>query len=359
MGTDSLASSQEILPYLLEAALNNGESAILIVNQCGELAFANSSAERLFGFSLAEARGKMLTDILPFIPEPEIITLRALREQRRVEVLRSVYELPCGKRTLLRSADVFFGTAGEILGAITCITDVTDLEEEENRNRTREKLALIGQMAAGMAHELRNPMTVVSGFAQLMLKRVNQEPEAGYLRLIVEELNHTAKLIDDFLLLARPADPQLQELKAYEFLEQMRLLIESQCLLNEVELRINCPPDITIWGDPDQLRQVLLNIVKNSLEAMQERVVRILSIKVEPHRKGQVKIIISDSGSGIDKNDLTKVGTPFFTNKAKGTGLGLSLSIKLVERMGGHLFLESTYDIGTVVTITLNSNHTT
>jgi PAS domain S-box-containing protein len=350
---DYLKPTGHVPRRLLEAALNLTDAAILIVNCNGALIFANKSAEVLFGFNASQAQGMQICQLTQGLASEELVTLRTLRTGQNCDSVRTTIDLPGrAKKSIIGSAHIISEEKGLVLGVISCFVDITDIEREQKDNTSREKLALIGQMAAGMAHELRNPITVISGFAQLMLRRVESEPESGYLKMIMAELKKTVRLIDDFLQLSRPSEPHISTHNAGFFLEQLRLLVESQCLLNDVKLILDCTHEADFQADGDQLIQVILNLIKNSLEAMAESRERTLSVRA--HSLDEYLVItVEDTGIGIGPDELEKVGTPFYSSKAQGTGLGLSLSQKLVENMGGRMTIASQVGAGTQVSIYL------
>ncbi|SEG55572.1 ATP-binding protein [Paenibacillus sp. UNC499MF] len=212
-----------------------------------------------------------------------------------------------------------------------------------------EKLSLVGQMAAGMAHELRNPLTIISGFLQLSRK---QAPDAPYLGMMSSEVHRMNEIIEDFLLLSKPVNSRFDRHEVLPLLRETLQLFDNQrkeagvsAILEEEGAipKIDC--------DPNQLKQVFINMVKNAIEAMPEG--GLLHITAAALPKNKVRIRFADQGKGIEPGHLERIGEPFFTTKANGTGLGLMVSNKIIENHAGTLRVSSRPGLGTTIDIIL------
>ncbi|WP_249716487.1 ATP-binding protein [Paenibacillus sp. J31TS4] len=222
-------------------------------------------------------------------------------------------------------------------------------KEVLNRLRSSEKLSIAGQLAAGIAHEIRNPMTVISGNLQLMLMRKEQESSV---RLMLSEVNRINEIMNEFLVLARPNAPQFVDCDVGRSLQDVLDLFRNQADTRGITFdynRVGLP--CVLRGDPNQLKQVFINIVKNAIEAMPNG--GRICVRIVKKSRDRFLIRIADEGTGIDEKDLAKLSTPFFTTKENGTGLGLSISRKIVEEHGGTLRWKAAYPKGTVVEIEL------
>ncbi|WP_068777041.1 ATP-binding protein [Paenibacillus sp. FJAT-26967] len=215
--------------------------------------------------------------------------------------------------------------------------------------RRTEKLSLVGQMAAGMAHELRNPLTIISGFLQLSQK---QAGSASYLGMMSSEVSRMNEIISDFLLLSKPVNSRFDRHHLMPLLQETLELFDNQCrdagvrVILEEEGKV---PEIDC--DFNQLKQVFINMVKNSIEAMPEG--GQLQITLSVLTKHRVQIRLADQGSGINPEDLSRIGEPFFTTKDNGTGLGLMVSNKIIENHSGKLNISSRPGVGTTIDIIL------
>lgn len=214
----------------------------------------------------------------------------------------------------------------------------------------REHLARMGEMGATLAHEIRNPLAGIKGFAQLIEKRPDDPRTKDSARRIVTETKRLEALVTDLLTFAGSGGSfPLTALSAGDVIEQVSGLLALEADQSKVSIVCRCESEILISGNRDRLIQMLLNICKNALQAMPEGGTLQLSVK----RAGKsAEIMVTDSGRGIEKELLPKVFEPFFTTRARGTGLGLALCKKIADEHQGEIILDSS-DQGTVVTVKL------
>jgi two-component system sporulation sensor kinase B len=213
-----------------------------------------------------------------------------------------------------------------------------------------EKLNTLGELAASIAHEVRNPLTVVKGFLQLM-----QKEEAGknfeYLSLVLSELGRAESIINDYLNFAKPQFEKLETFQLANVLSEVVMILEPLAVKQGVQLNSELDQsDFALVTDRNQLKQALVNLIKNAIEATSEggRV----TIHYQ-HDSSHATILISDTGKGMTHEQLSRIGTLFYTTKDKGTGLGTSVSLKIIETMNGKVAYKSQPGIGTEVTMVL------
>jgi signal transduction histidine kinase len=215
-----------------------------------------------------------------------------------------------------------------------------------------EKFSLVAELAAGIAHEIRNPMASLRGFLQLL--RAEFSPGSRgyeYTKLMIQEIDRANSIIKEFLLLTRPAAPNLRETDLHQVLEDICLLVESKSLLENVSLEKNYQPGLlSVTGDPDQLKQVFLNLATNAIQAMPEGGTLSISTAVE---KNKTYIKFRDTGCGINPSDREKIFYPFYTTKEQGTGLGLAVSYRIVAAHNGRILVDSLPDRGSAFTVEL------
>ncbi|GFE61440.1 nitrogen regulation protein NR(II) [Geobacter sp. AOG2] len=213
----------------------------------------------------------------------------------------------------------------------------------------RESLAKMGEMGAMLAHEIRNPLAGIKGFAQLIEKRPDDSRTKESARRIVGEARRLESLVTDLLAFARNDGGEAEPCVLAQLVEHSVDLMRPEAEQAHVALVVDCPPDLVVTGKRDRLGQVLLNIVKNGVQAMPDGG----ELRVTVHAAGpQVIITINDTGHGISPENIARIFTPFFTTKARGTGLGLALCKKIVEEHRGSIAIESSSP-GTTVTIML------
>jgi PAS domain S-box-containing protein len=263
---------------------------------------------------------------------------------------------------LLVTASPLFDNEGNVVGAIESIRDITARKRaEEELQRTvhelrktqsvvieREKLAIIGQMAAGMAHEIRNPLTSVSGFAQLLKEKCPDDKTLkNYASIILDEVNQANSVLTNFLQLARPKQPVLKFHSVNELVREILAVVEPHAFLNNIELIYEEANNLPLsMLDKDQIKQVLLNMCRNAIEAMPDGgKIKILFGHFPDER--EIFIDIEDTGCGIPTDKMQNIGVPFYSTKDDGTGLGLSISYSIIHAHHGRVEVKSTLGRGT------------
>ncbi|KAB2338180.1 two-component sensor histidine kinase [Cytobacillus depressus] len=250
-----------------------------------------------------------------------------------------------------------FGTNNKNIATMHRFEEAID-EMEQILHKTKiqrelqkaEKMNAIGQLAASVAHEIRNPMTVVKGFLQIFLaKEQMSEEERTYIKLMIEEMNRAETIINDYLSLAKPDMEQVEEVDAAEAATKVLDLMNSYAMMSK---NINVMPTLTegvfIKGNLSELKQVLINILKNGIEAMKEGG----TLTVAVYRDEKYGIFeISDTGIGMSSEELERLGTAFYSLKEKGTGIGMMVCYQIIERMKGKIEVQSQNGQGTTFKI--------
>ncbi|MED5020934.1 ATP-binding protein [Paenibacillus chibensis] len=241
---------------------------------------------------------------------------------------------------------------GEILGAVLVIQDITELERLRSELGNVERLSLVGQMAASITHEIRNPMAVVRGFLQLM-KEKSPESLDHYYRIVMEELDRANGIINDFLSLAQNRISEKEQWHLHQIINDLSPLLWADANLRGQTIELVLDENVPKLNlNAKEVKQMLLNLARNGMEAMEEK--GKLSIQTRLKKKEQiVELIIRDTGVGMSKSRQERLFEPFFTTKAKGTGLGLALCLSIVERHGGKIMVESEEGQGTTFVIQL------
>jgi two-component system, sporulation sensor kinase B len=216
-----------------------------------------------------------------------------------------------------------------------------------------EKLNTMGELAASIAHEIRNPLTVVKGFLQLM-KKQEKGTNFQYLTLILSELDRAEVIISDYLNFAKPQFHEVKKFKLGDFISSIIMLLQSLAVTKGVIMDDRVEENPIIITDKDQFKQALINFIKNAIEATPQG--GTISINLSS-LSDYAQIEISDTGKGMTKEQLSRIGTLFYTTKEKGTGLGTAVSIRIIETMNGRVTYESELNVGTKVTIQLPIQH--
>lgn len=227
---------------------------------------------------------------------------------------------------------------------------MTSRKRMEELLRRSEKLTTVGQLAAGVAHEIRNPLTTLKGFLQLQQR--TRALNDNHMDMMLAELERINLIVSEFLVLAKPQAIQFQPKDVRRIVTDVVTLLDSQAKLNNVYFATQFDEFVPLVNcEENQLKQVFINVMKNAMEAMPEG--GMVEIAVQSRYKGQVVVVIRDHGIGIPAEHLSQLGDPFFTSKECGTGLGLMVSQRIIHNHRGLIDIASEQNCGTEVTISL------
>lgn len=260
-------------------------------------------------------------------------------------------------RELLQNGDqIYFtstspitkGHTDETIGAVVVIQDITELETFRKELNHVERLSLVGQMAAGITHEIRNPMAVVRGFLQLMREKSPSSLE-HYYRIVMEELDRANSIINDFLSLAQNRAVKMELCSLHEIIKELTPLLWADANLRGQSIEVMLDekvPDLLL--NQKEIKQLILNLGRNGMEAMDDKGQLVLETKC---CADGVELYVKDTGAGISPAQQERLFEPFFTTKSQGTGLGLSLCLSIMERHSGKISIESEEGKGTTFTV--------
>ncbi len=225
---------------------------------------------------------------------------------------------------------------------LSVLRDITELKNNEKKTQDliirSEKLSIAGQLAAGIAHEVRNPLTAIKGFLQLI--KSNHKSEEAYFDIINSEIDRVEGILSELLTLAKPKSLKFERKRLDLLLDQVSALISTQCIMQNIIInKINNQEVLEINCDENQLKQVFINLLKNSIEAMPNGGMITIEVEELSDKKARVRFI--DQGNGIPEEVINRIGEPFFTTKENGTGLGLMISKEIIERHNGKMNIES------------------
>ncbi len=318
-------------------------------NLAGNIIFVNDSICRILGYSSEEVIGTSYRSYAYDEANAEKIygyTNSVFKTRRPAKWFSWEYKAKNGeKRFIEASIAPKFDERGEVIGFRGILNDVTDRKAIEQQVLLTNKLASIGELASGVAHELNNPLTTVMGYAQL-LTETNDIPDhiKEDLDKIYQESQRAAKIVQNLLSFARRRRPEKTNFDINNLVLKTLDLRNYELKVSNISVRVNLRPDLPeIKADYHQIQQVILNILINAEQALNEvRRRGKISIKTDAV-KDHVKIIITDNGPGISSNDIDRIFDPFFTTKevGKGTGLGLSVCHGIVTAHGGKIYVES------------------
>jgi PAS domain S-box-containing protein len=237
---------------------------------------------------------------------------------------------------------------------ILCIgNDVTQKKRDAEVILKTEKMSVIGELAASIAHEIRNPLTSIKGFVQFLQEDELMKQRGDHLRVMSEEIDRINEVVGELLLIAKPQMQTVLSVDLKAVIEDVLTLMKSSALQNNISLMLNHEADLfKVSGNKNHLKQVFINLVKNAIESMPDG--GTVETAIERSADGSIRISISDEGIGLSQERMEKLGEPFYTTKDKGTGLGLTVCYKIIrEEHAGEILFESEEGRGTTVHIIL------
>lgn len=245
----------------------------------------------------------------------------------------------------------FLNETGKPYQYLAIRNDITEKKKSEEMLHRQDKLAAVGQLAAGVAHEIRNPLTSMKGYAEFLQLDESDPQRQEFLEIILDEIDRVNNIVEEFMVLAKPKAVELEEKNIIPIVQNVVSMLNFEARKRNVKLEFHADQDIVqIECDENRLKQVFLNFIKNGIEAMPDG--GDLRVKTEI-QDGDVLISIQDTGVGIPPDTLKKIGEPFYTTKKNGNGLGLMVSFKIIESHNGKVYIESEQNKGTTFKILL------
>jgi len=334
------------------------QTGILTVDLKGRIRSFNRAAEEITGFVATDILGKNIRDVIPeygIIVSSDDTSSDGTANLRRVEIaIRAEESRPA---VLGCSLSPLKGNENKKIGEILIFQDITKIKEMERAVEESRKMAFIGEMAAILAHEIRNPLASISGSIQLLKKSLAlNSVDERLIRIMLRGKDQLENFIKDFLVLARPTVGISEEIDTSALLDEILESVKLGPSWHErIEMEADYPRAIMMTANRAEIRQLLWNLVLNALQAMPEggRVGISLGADTGADNRRWLTIRVTDQGIGIEEQDLKKIFEPFFTTKEQGTGLGLAIVNRIVTVYGGTLKVHSVAGQGTVFTVKL------
>ncbi len=344
----------------ISATANDG---IILLNNDEEISYWNEAAEKMFDYSKEEAIGRKLHEtIIPNrLQEDHLKGFGRFKETGQGPIIGETVELTAIRKDGSEFPIELSISAVKLKGkwnAVGIIRDITKRKRIEKSVRVSYKMASLGQMTAGVFHEILNPLNIISTYTQLMLlKEEKGSEEETYLKDILEEIDRIVKITDSLLLFSRKGNENVEDVEINSFLEKVISIVEPDMKLEDIRFIRKFEEELPmIMANSDKLRQVFLNIITNAGHAMPEGgELTTSTLNIEKQGKSFVRIKLKDTGCGIKSSNIDKVFDPFFTTKkeGEGTGLGLSISYGIIKTHGGEMRVNSKEGKGTTFIIDL------
>ena len=349
----TLNQMKSYIHYVVESMVNG----LISLDSKGAVTTINRAAQELVGVSEAEAKTLEIDGLLP----KHAAEIRDVLENDHIILNKEiVYQHADGSAIPVNlSATRVKDEGGGKLGVVVQLNDMREMVELQERAKRAEHLASIGRMAATVAHEIRNPLSSIRGFAQFFANLFKEKTEERtYALAMMEESNRLNRVVSELLDYARPLELKIEPTVIETlFLDIVRrLALEKSASYIEIIQEIQ-PEVPEVQLDRDRILQVLLNLTRNGIDAMPNGGKLILSAAWLAERKS-VQIGVQDTGQGIPQADLPRLFEPFFTTKTRGAGLGLAVVRKIVDAHGGEVEVRSEESVGTQVILTLTQNET-
>ncbi len=344
---DERESDYYALELLHESIVRSITSGIVALDKYGLIRFANSAASRISGVQLQRALGFPLEQCLP-----ELAARAQRAERERLPSFGLSLKTPSGEvRQIRGGVSPLLDREGRGHGCVISLEDLTELKRLEEAMVRSERLAAIGSMAAGIAHELRNPLASMSGSIQLLSAGTGLDvDEKRLLEIVLREADRLNDLVSEFLRYARPAPLQAESFALGDLVSSTVTLFKNDPSRQGIELEVGFPEPLQVEADAKQLGQVLWNLLSNAADAMPNGG----RISIAVARRGeQVELAIRDQGVGIEPADLPRLFDPFFTTKERGTGLGLATVHSIIQGHGGTIDVESAPGKGSTFVVRL------
>ena len=340
--TVDLRRSQEQYKSVVE----NARDLIFLLNEKGEFISANNAAAQAFGVPAASVAGKTLEAF--FAPDDAsamLLKVRDVLESRKSQEVKA--EVRIGDRPFWLSTHFVpvFGEDGRTVGRILVMArDITERQKIENQLYRTEKLASLGTLSAGVAHEINNPLGVILGFTEILLDRIPEDGKEHEILKTIERQGLNAKrIVEKLMTYARQPSKQEEFADLNQEIETVLALVQNSFLTRKIELETRLARDLPrVHGDAGELQQVFINLVNNAIAAMPQGGKFTVMTRINPYSH-MAEAIFMDSGTGIPKEIADRIFDPFFTTKkvGEGTGLGLSVSYAIVEKYGGNIRFET------------------
>lgn len=341
------------------AGMRNG---VLAITRQGAIALINDEAYRIFEIEPhAGDVGKPFSDVLREHPD----VIRVLASVFEVNLLpnRAELRLKTSGRVIGYTMAHVHADSGEVTGATMFFKDLTRVEQLEERERLRDRLAAVGEMAAAIAHEVKNPLAGIEVMAGLLRRKIPDVKETqAMLADIIKEAKMANAIVQEVLDFVRPIRLQVERTSVSDAVRASMSLTDTQAIRGDTVLTLNVPADLPhIQADQHQLTQLLTNLLTNAYEALAgtgrvtigASLVQLPAIGTDEEPRDAVLIEIADDGPGMANDVADRIFDPFFTTKAQGSGLGLAIVRKIVDAHDGRIDLQTTMNGGTSIRVTL------
>ncbi|MCD6569210.1 MAG: PAS domain-containing protein [Deltaproteobacteria bacterium] len=293
---------------------------VILAHKDGKINYANKAALKCLKINIKSIHGVDIMSLFPSLPGKRETIIR-IRDNQKIPVRVTTLQLPSGEKAII-------------------ITDITEIHQLQKEILKMDRLASLGELTSGIAHEIRNPLAGIKTTAQALNEDIGEyDHRKTYVSRIIMEIDRLNQLLLNFFDFARPRALKIRSCNAQKIIEDSVYMVKEKAKENHIQIIEFYPPHkVELKADPDMIQQVLINIFINAIQAMGSRgkVEVQLIDKVE-----SIEITVNDSGKGIPENIRNRIFEPFFTTKAKGVGLGLSISYRIIKMHAGNISFDT------------------
>ncbi len=355
-GINSLAEKLRKTKTMNELILENTLDGVITVDNNGAITMLNPAAEKMTGYKLEQVLGQphsTLVDDKNF-DSPLLDTLFNGVDHIGVEI-----DFPVAKKIIRISASTnhLKDYQGNIIGAVVIFKDITEREEVEKLIQQTERLVALGELMAGIAHEIRNPLAAVRGFVQYLQMDLPRNEQNEYIEIILKEVDSINHVIQQLLDFSVPSKNYYVSAQINTLIEEVLVLVNSSHRSNNISINLALDPHLpTLYLDKELTKQALLNLIINAIQAIKDKGIIEIHTSLSSNEK-YLLIRIKDNGAGIKPELMEKIFTPFFTTKISGTGLGLPMVQKIIASHKGHISIKNNqHGCGVTVEVALPVN---
>jgi two-component system sensor histidine kinase PilS (NtrC family) len=340
------------LQALNQNVVESVPSGLITISPYGTATFVNPAAMQILALDAQSILGRHMTEIGLFTL-PEWNDLRTKLDAEAVVRGETAYRPDPDLRTIGYAVTPLNTLDGSSYGFTLIFQDLTEMKKLEAQLRLKDRMAAVGELSAGIAHEIRNPLAAIAGSVQVLKNSAALTPqEQRLMSIILKESDRLNKSIADFLRFVKPQEKLASQFDiAVSLSETLDLLVNSAELRPDHSIRKDIqPPSFAMVGDPDQIRQVFWNLARNAVQAMPQGGVLTVSTTIEG---STYRIHFSDSGRGMSEADQQRLFQPFRTNFPSGTGLGMAISYRIIQEHSGRIDVDSSEGRGSTIVVTL------
>lgn len=327
----------------LRSVLESMDSSVIMIDTDERITLLNPSAERIYGINQAGATGRSYAEAFASHADSHFPVIDTLRSGKNLVGHEKYWKVGAGFKPIGYTTCVVRDRDGRILGAVEISTDLTQIKQMQNQMQHAKTLAALGEMAATVAHEIRNPLAGIGGFAGLLERDLGpDDPRRNLVKKIVQGVSSLNKIVSNLLVFTRPMELNLRRVDFIEWMEDILRYAELEASKDKKDIEI-CRDyafaKMEVRIDPEKFQQVFLNLIFNAIQAVEGK--GKVTIKAEFDERDFLRVSVTDNGKGIPKDIVAKIFNPFFTTKEQGTGLGLAIVQRIVALHGGTIGVAS------------------